>query len=166
MSFDVPHLLSAAGGQIVGKVRLQKLVYLLDQLGMRSGFAFEYHHYGPYSEELADAVDDCIAFGRISEKIERRASDGVPYSIFHAPAQASVKRLGDIRLDVAQTALAKMNEHSATVLELAATIHWLACVEEDHDWQTELRRRKGVKAAGGRTEEALKLLHDLGLPPA
>src|SRR5437870_113537 len=122
MPLDIPHLLRAAGGQVVGKVRLQKLVYLLDQLGLNSGFTFEYHHYGPYSEELADAVDDCIAFRRVSEETGRRASDGVPYSIFSALPTGSdgrSRRLGALRLSDAESALAKMNARSATVLELA-----------------------------------------------
>jgi len=32
MSIDIPALIDAAGGEIVGKIRLQKMVYLLDQL--------------------------------------------------------------------------------------------------------------------------------------
>ena len=82
MSIDIPSLLNAAGGAIVGKVRLQKIVYLLDQMGMNSGYSYEYHHYGPYSAELADSVDEDVVFGQIEEVSQRRASDGVPYSVF------------------------------------------------------------------------------------
>ena len=38
MTIDVPSLILAAGGEVVGKVRLQKIVYLLDQIGLNSGF--------------------------------------------------------------------------------------------------------------------------------
>lgn len=59
MSIDIPGLVAAVpGGELVGKVRLQKTVYLLDQLGLNSGFSYEYHHYGRYSEELAEQVVD------------------------------------------------------------------------------------------------------------
>jgi len=47
MPIELQHLLKAADGELVGKVRLQKTVYLLDQIGMGSGFTYEYHHYGP-----------------------------------------------------------------------------------------------------------------------
>ena len=67
MSIDIPSLLNAAGGAIVGKVRLQKIVYLLDQMGMNSGYSYEYHHYGPYSAELADSVDEDVVFRQIEE---------------------------------------------------------------------------------------------------
>jgi uncharacterized protein len=58
MTIDIPSLVVAAGGQVPGRVRLQKIVYLLDQIGLESGFTFEYHHYGPYSEGLAEQVED------------------------------------------------------------------------------------------------------------
>ncbi|HEX4532736.1 MAG TPA: hypothetical protein VH000_00780 [Rhizomicrobium sp.] len=167
MSFDISLLLRAAGGKIVGKVRLQKYVYLLNQLGLDGDLSFEYHHYGPYSEELADELEDSIAFNRIRSSNERRVSDGVRYSVFYAPEQSddASESLGHIPLRRAEDYLSKMNAHSSTVLELAATIHWLACVEIIQDWYPELLRRKGVKAASGRTEEAVGLLRELQLPP-
>ena len=56
MTIDIPSLVVAAGGEIVGKIRLQKVVYLLDQMGLNSGFSYQYFHYGPYSEDLAERV--------------------------------------------------------------------------------------------------------------
>lgn len=169
MSVDLQHLIGTAGGAIVGKIRLQKVVYLLDQKGMNSGFSYDYHHYGPYSAELTDAMDDEIVFGRVEEEARRRASDGVPYSVFRLPAGTQVdesEALGDLPASAAPGALAAMQRRSATVLELAATIHWLACVENVTDWHSELVRRKGVKTERGRDAEALSLLRELGLPPA
>ena len=170
MSIDIPSLLSAAGGEIVGKVRLQKIVYLLDQLGMNSGYSYEYHHYGPYSSELADSVDEDIVFGQVEEISQRRASDGVPYSVFRTPRTADAAgndgMLGDMPLVKAQSALSVLQRYSATVLELAATIHWLATVERIADWHAELVRRKGAKVEQGRDRQAFELLNELGLAPA
>ena len=169
MPIDISQLLRAAGGEIVGKVRLQKAVYLLDQIGLQSGFDFDYHHYGPYSAELADAVDESIAFGTVRETSGRRVADGVPYSVFraedHDEAGPRPVQIGGMMSTDVATALSKMNTHSSTVLELAATIHWLAYVEEDEDWRDELVRRKGIKADAKRTTEALRLLADLDLSP-
>jgi hypothetical protein len=52
----------------------------------------------------------------------------------------------------------------ATILELASTIHWLISVEHSREWRTELIRRKGIKAAAGRIEQATELLNEIGLP--
>ena len=165
MSIDTPNLLRAAGGHNYGKVRLQKIVYLLDSLKMKSDYGFEYHHYGPYSAELAADVDDSIAFGHVVEETGRRANDGVPYSIFRASPGRRARTPGRMRFADAEVAIRTMNAHSATVLELAATIHWLVNIEGEADWRDELQRRKGVKTAEGRTNEALTLLRDLGLAP-
>ena len=167
MTIDVPRLIEAAGGEIVGKVRLQKIVYLLDQMGLNSGFSYEYHHYGPYSEELAEQVDDDVVFGYIEARQHRRQSDGVPYISYHAAAPGLGEPL-ETRLAPERTreALTRLQSHSATVLELAATIHWLAVAERCSDWTSELARRKGAKVQNGRDQKAMELLRALGLPPA
>ena len=75
MTIDIPSLVVAAGGQVPGRVRLQKIVYLLDQIGLESGFTFEYHHYGPYSEALAEQVEDDQIFGNLKVEPRRRVTD-------------------------------------------------------------------------------------------
>ncbi|PWB83480.1 MAG: hypothetical protein C3F11_06410 [Methylocystaceae bacterium] len=167
MTIDVPSLIVAAGGELVGKIRLQKVVYLLDQMGLSSGFSYEYHHYGPYSEDLADKVEDEVVFRRIEAAQGRRLSDGVPYVIYRANAPGSGERLDShMTAGMVRDALQEMQRRSATVLELAATMHWLAVTEGFADWSTELVRRKGAKTLNGRKEEAFELLGTLGLPPA
>ena len=165
MSIDIPALIDAAGGEVVGKIRLQKMVYLLDQLGAKSGFSFEYHHYGPYSEELAEAVDDGVIFGCIAEEQRRRVSDGVSYVVYR-----SLNHRGQSSDVFSQPAIGaaieEMNRQSMTILELAATIHWLAFKEKVRNWREELIRRKGVKTEDGRTERAIELLEKLKLSPA
>jgi uncharacterized protein YwgA len=167
MTIDIPSLVQAAGGEIVGKVRLQKMVYLLDQLGLGSGFSFEYRHYGPYSEDLAEKIEDNVVFGHLAEVIRRRQSDGVPYSVFKASSVGEGEKIDNILpLDRIADALRKMQERSSTVLELAATIHWLAEIEKVDDWKAELIRRKGAKTQSGRDERAVELLEALHMPPA
>jgi uncharacterized protein YwgA len=167
MTIDVPSLVVAAGGELVGKIRLQKVVYLLDQIGLNSGYSYEYHHYGPYSEDLAEQIDDDVVFGRLNAEQRRRQSDGVPYVAYHAEAAGEGEPMDThMPVDRVRNALAEMQRRSATVLELAATMHWLAVVEGVADWSTELVRRKGAKTQGGRNQQALDLLRSLGLPPA
>ena len=79
----------AAGGAVTGRIRLQKLVFLLDKLGLGSGFEYTYHHYGPYSSELAEAMDFAKAFGLVREDTEHRQSDGARYSVYSVRARDS-----------------------------------------------------------------------------
>ncbi len=167
MTIDIPSLVMAAGGEIVGKIRLQKVVYLLDQIGLNSGFSYEYFHYGPYSEDLAEQVDDDVVFGHLHADQRRRLSDGVPYIAYSANSSGDGDALeAHLPKDRVRAALVEMQRRSATVLELAATIHWLAVMEDISDWKSELIRRKGSKTHNDRDRLALELLRTLGLPPA
>lgn len=159
----VADVVAAAGDKIVGRIRMQKVFYLLDQLGLNSGFDYEYRHYGPYSADLSEAIEDAKAFAGLQEETHRRQSDGVPYSVFKLVAsdRRVMPNIGSLPAATVRNALAKMNRRSATVLELAATIHWLANVERVDDWRSELDNRKGPKTVGGRVSQAEDLLREL-----
>jgi uncharacterized protein len=153
-----------AGGELVGRIRLQKVVYLLDQLGMNSGAPFEYHHYGPYSEVVSDAVTDAKFWGRIEEAVSFRIADGAPYSSFKTKTEAPAV-LGALNADDARRFLEKFAGCTSTVLELAATAHWLASVEKVPNWRAEIEVRKAGKTGNGRLDKAVELLRDLNLAP-
>lgn len=135
-----------AGGKIVGRTRLQKIACLLELAGLGEGFSFEYYHYGPYSEELSDAVRTAQAFDLLDE--EEVATDwGGSYSIFTARGElgsCDQRRAGLIR------AAAKID---AVELELAATAAFLAAQGENDPWN-ETARRKPAKARDGRLDRA------------
>ena len=165
----IAEVISAADGEIVGRIRLQKVFYLLEQAGLGSGLPFHYHYYGPYSRELDHALDRAQSLRGVQERIEYRKVDGMPYSIFsleqHERADGG-RGVGGLQRDAAKALIGAMKGRSSTVLELAATIHWLINREHISDWRRELVRRKGVKGERGRTQEALELLEKLGLAPA
>lgn len=154
-----------SGGELVGRIRLQKVIYLLDQLGMNSGASFEYHHYGPYSEAVSDAVIDAKFWGHIKETVSFRLTDGAPYSSFSTETE-SPTTLGDMSVENARSLLIKFAGSTSTVLELAATVHWLAFVEKVPDWRAEIEVRKAGKTSNGRLEKALTLLRQIRLAPS
>lgn len=159
-------VVALAGGELVGRIRLQKVVYLLDQLGMNSGAPFEYHHYGPYSEAISDAVTDAKFWGHIEEAVSFRISDGAPYSSFKTKSKTEVPAtLGMLGADNAKRFLEKFTGCTSTVLELAATVHWLAFVEKVPDWRADIEVRKVGKTGNGRLDKAIELLRDLNLAP-
>lgn len=159
----VVEIVAAAGGKLVSRIRLQKIAYLLDQIGNESDFDYVYYHYGPFSRDLENAVLDAEAFGLLKEEEGRRATDGARYSIFTLGKNVEeFKVLKDTRLRDFARQLANEN---VTVLELAATAHWLVTYEHINDWETEIRRRKGTKNDSGRLEKAKDLLRQLRLKP-
>lgn len=163
----VAAILQAAGGEVIGRVRLQKTAYLLDQLGLHSGFRYEYHHYGPYSRDLDNAVADAKAFDVAEEDVRHRQIDGATYSIFRLKRAAETEReaFGGIEPAEARRLAEVLADVNVTVLELAATVHWLCHYERRGDWRGEITRRKGLKVQNGRLEKAVALLEQLDLAP-
>jgi uncharacterized protein YwgA len=163
----VAAVVAAAGGKLTSRVRLQKTVYLLDRLGLRSDFQYDYHHYGPYSRDLDNAAEDAKAFDLVEETYAHRISDGARYSIFAVKPDLEPKReaYGELGIDKAFEVAGLLAKTNVTVLELAATIDWLWHEEDVADWRSEVTKRKGAKVQHGRLERAVELLGELRLPP-
>ncbi|MGY3615087.1 hypothetical protein [Bradyrhizobium sp. USDA 10063] len=147
-----------AGGQIVGRTRLQKIAYILEAVGLGAGFPFRYKHYGPYSEQLADAAQTARIFGMLNEQ-ETHAAWGGVYSIYHSLLPPEV-RVPEARLRLAQ----ELVSADAVELELAATALFLAYERFQDPWG-ETARRKPDKAEGGRLQRAHQLYQRLRSVP-
>lgn len=156
---------SAPEHKLASRVRLQKTVYLLQALGFDTGLQFQYYHFGPYSRELDLALAEARDSNLVCESKARRQSDGATYSLFEAKPTNKHVSFGKLQ-QRAEELIAKFTTTNVTVLELAATAHWLGNAEKIADWQTEIVRRKGVKTENGRLERAIELLTELELAPS
>ena len=158
----VSAIVRLAGGEIVGKTRLQKIAYLLQAKG--SGFRdveFDYHNFGPYSAELAFAAEDAESLGFLSME-ERTGYHSVPYTVFRSTDCAA--RLDNCEeIKACKADLEVMSGYSALVLELAATAIYLKRNGYAEDFWEEVRKRKSLKATQPRVRQAKKLLKQLDL---
>ena len=142
-----------AGGRLIGRTRLQKVAYLTQLAGLSADFPFEYRHYGPFSEELADAMQVATGLKLVKED-ECRADWGGWYSVFSTESDDQLRNQDRARFI---SAAAKVG---AIELELAATAAYLHDVEgygkgnDTRDPWEETKRRKPEKAGGGRIERA------------
>ncbi len=157
-------VLQAAGGEIVGRIRLQKIVYLLEQLGMNGSLNFAYYHFGPYSEDVSRALDlETLTSRRLSET-EAQTQAGYTFSIFRTKTtEARPEKVGDLPMARASALIQIMKAPTSTEIELAATIHWLRHHEKIADWRKELGIRKGAKGTPDRVKRAIDLLCKVGL---
>lgn len=162
----IPKVIAAAPSKkIVGKIRLQKIFYLLDQLGLNGNLRFSYHHYGPYCEDLSTAIDVAHHFNSsIKEELETAQSHGGKFSVFTTEAAfPSGDSVGSIDQPHLAELLRKMTSTSSVVIELAATIHWLKNAEKIELWEPTLKSRKPTKTTASNIEKATALLDELGL---
>jgi uncharacterized protein len=159
----IAQVLAAANGEIVGRVRLQKIVYLLEQLGLGSGFRYTYHHYGPYSEDVFVATQREEFLDKSISETVSPSSYGGSYSVFKLVNNIQPTCVGLLEVDNAREFTSKMMSVNSVVLELAATIHWLKEKERISDWRNELTSRKPNKASQLNVDRAAALLSSLGL---
>jgi uncharacterized protein len=147
-------IVAAAGGELVGRTRLQKLAYLLELTGVGDGFRFHYKHYGPYCEELTEATRDARLLGLLEEE-ERLSTWGGSCSVFKTTAR-SQDELDPARVELARIATGA----NAIELELAATAAFLFEDGVADPW-AETATRKPAKAKDGRLANAQKLYAEL-----
>lgn len=141
-------VVAAAGGKIVGRTRLQKTACLLELAGLGHGFAFTYHHYGPYSEELSLAVERARGGGLLTEDVRSTDWGGV-YSVF----QIGSSNTGSGKALALAVEAAKAD---AIELEFAVTAGFLAASGSSDPW-LEVRDRKPDKATSVRLANAKAL---------
>jgi uncharacterized protein YwgA len=158
-------LLAASEGKIIGRVRFQKVFYLLEKKGLGSGLVFSYHHYGPYCSELANALDLQVFFGNdiLEEQIPRHDGLGSYSSIQLAAKREKPDSVGNLKFDDARKCISSINKYSSVVAELAATVHWLVHEERVSDWEKELKARKPGKSTEKNIQQAKQLLDEINL---
>jgi hypothetical protein len=126
---------------------MQKIAFLLEITGLGEGFHFEYKHFGPYSDELADAMKMACAFRLISVE-DHETNWGGWYSVYCSAASA---RVGLAERNILASEAAKFDP---VELELAATAAFIAAVERSDDPWGETERRKPEKATVARLQRA------------
>ena len=81
----VPLLLASALGEIHGRTRVQKLVFLVQQYAssqhaQSSKYDFQLYHYGPYSRELSTELDNLVSKGYLSMDPENTVGGHTRYA--------------------------------------------------------------------------------------
>jgi len=141
-------IVSAAGGELVGKTRLQKIAYILTAAGLSESLHFRYHYYGPYSDDLTLETNEAILEGVISSE-DRPASWGGSFTVFRTVVHCEVD---ESTRKIVTTACA----YDPVTLELAATAAFLKGEFTESYWE-ETAKRKPQKA----TDERLAKARDL-----
>ena len=127
-------LMMAHGEEIDNRIRIQKSVFLLKRAGMEEfgRLRFSYHHFGPYSHQLSDVIQDLVAANLMSEERIPYKEDQVRYhyrltqegsawltSNYGLPSSDLKQHVGLLKtahwraLELASTALFLLDEGSA-----------------------------------------------------
>lgn len=152
MSNIVYTIISAADGEMTGKVRLQKVAYVLDLAGLTEPLAHRYYHFGPYSDIVTNQATEALSCGLLTVN-EVQTEWGGAYTAFKAHEVAPVD-------DMVSAIVKKSCSVESVVLELAATAAYLKQEFGDAAWD-ETARRKPLKATSERLAKAKAFWSDL-----
>ena len=59
-------------GEIIGRKKLQKMIYIAKKVAFPFHERFQFHFYGPYSEELTLRVEELCNMGFLNEMKEKK----------------------------------------------------------------------------------------------
>jgi uncharacterized protein len=133
-------LIHDAGNEVVGKTRIQKAAYFLECMGLGDDFDFYYKHYGPYSDELTNALHYARELG-LTEEENKKAAWGGTYTVFHTAVD-----LGPAQNPARTQVLTIARNANPVALELAATALFLKREGENDPWR-EVKTLKPSKAS-------------------
>lgn len=139
--------------RLIGRVRLQKTVKLLQSYGLQIGYRFKNYHYGPYSEGLQADTGLLQVLGWVEEK-EKRGREGRQYYTFEAKEDSMLEEL-----EPYNNLIELFANSDPVVLELAATYKSFleAGLPEDEALER-VRLMKPIKSQGGRDKQAIELI--------
>lgn len=111
----------ALSGEVIGRKRLQKMIYIAKKLNFPFQERFQFHFYGPYSEELTLRVEELCNMGFLNEVKEKK---GGYYQYRYTLTGEGEEFLGLHRVDMPQLSdcLNDINTQNARFLELVSTI--------------------------------------------
>ncbi|RSD27181.1 YwgA family protein [Mesobacillus subterraneus] len=114
------HAISVSG-EVIGRKKLQKMIYIAKKMEFPFQERFQFHFYGPYSEELTLRVEELCNMGFLDEVKEKK---GGYYQYRYTLTEAGQEFLGEtsIEMPCLGDCLTDINEQNARFLELVSTV--------------------------------------------
>ncbi|WP_042354459.1 YwgA family protein [Bacillus rubiinfantis] len=108
-------------GEIIGRKKLQKMIYIAKKIHFPFNDRFQFHFYGPYSEELTTRVEELCNMGFIDEVKEKKGG----YFQYRYKLTDSGKEflsLNEVDMPSLTEFFEDMNGQNARFLELVSTV--------------------------------------------
>lgn len=165
---NILQLIDYLEGSIDGRKKLQKLVYLIQHKGGPFEEAFQYHLYGPFSEQLANELEEMKTFGLVKETREL-AYSGSKYKYRYSITQGGRKVLqskSNSDLEPFKNLIKTLGQYDARKLELMATSLFLSKSAYNFNNTNLVEHIKHLKSEQNYTtteiEDSLQYLYDHG----
>lgn len=117
-------------GEIVGRKKLQKMIYIAKKVAFPFNEKFQFHFYGPYSEELTTRVEELCNMGFLNEVKEKKGGY-FQYRYTLTDSGKEFLSLNEVDMPCLQDCLVDMNGQNARFLELVSTVLYFDNLPKD-----------------------------------
>ncbi|QFT90984.1 hypothetical protein FIU87_20250 [Bacillus sp. THAF10] len=120
----------ASAGEVIGRKKLQKMVYIAKKLNYPFYEKYNFHFYGPYSEEVTLRVEELCNLGFLSELKENKGG----YSQYRYSLTENGQEFlthYDLEMPNLNECMTNMNEQSSRFLELVSTVLFFEGLSKD-----------------------------------
>lgn len=108
-------------GEIIGRKKLQKMIYIAKKISFPFQERFQFHFYGPYSEELTLRMEELCNMGFVAEVREKKGGY-FQYRYTLTDSGKEFLNLNTIEMPFLEDCLTDMNSQNARFLELVSTV--------------------------------------------
>ncbi|WP_423800148.1 YwgA family protein [Neobacillus sp. SAB-20_R2A] len=108
-------------GEIIGRKKLQKMIYIAKKIDFPFQDRFQFHFYGPYSEELTTRVEELCNMGFLNEVKEKKGGY-YQYRYTLTDSGKEFLSLNEVDMPCLADCLTDMNDQNARFLELVSTV--------------------------------------------
>ena len=112
----------ASAGEIIGRKKLQKMVYIAKKLNYPFYEKYNFHFYGPYSEEVTLRVEELCNLGFLSELKENKGGYFQYRYALTDSGQEFLAHYEELTMPHLDSCMLNMNEKSSRFLELVSTV--------------------------------------------
>ena len=123
------HAISTAG-EISGRKKLQKIVYIAKKLDFPFKEKYQFHFFGPYSEELTLRIEELCNMGYLNEVREKRAGY-YQYCYSVTDAGQDFLSMQEVDMPAIKDCLLDMNDQNSRFLELVSTVLFFDTLGKD-----------------------------------
>ncbi|HWJ79746.1 MAG TPA: YwgA family protein [Niallia sp.] len=111
----------ATSGEIIGRKKLQKMIYIAKKLDFPFHEKYQFHFFGPYSEELTLRVEELCNMGFLNE-IKEKKGGYFQYRYTLTDSGKEFLSLNEVDMPNLSPCLEDMNGQSSRFLELVSTV--------------------------------------------
>ncbi|WP_010096041.1 YwgA family protein [Ornithinibacillus scapharcae] len=148
--------------EVTGRKKLQKMVYILQSFGVPFEEKFQFHFYGPYSEELSLRIEELCNLGFLNEEKEVKSN----YFQYHYTlTKDGTQFLNQFKVNMPSCteSIEMLQEKSSRFLELVSTMLYFKELPREEVIAKVHTVKPKQKFSDEEIEEAWKLMDDLAL---